>query len=41
VQFTAMRTDQLIGMKWQANGAGVDAAAEPFQFCISDIYFTP
>jgi hypothetical protein len=41
VQFTALRTDQLIGMKWQANGAGVDAGAEPFQFCISDIYFTP
>jgi hypothetical protein len=42
-----IKLDQLIGMKWQANGptvAGVgggDAAAESFRFCISDIYFTP
>jgi hypothetical protein len=39
--FTALKTDQLIGMKWQANGAGPDAAIESFRFCISDIYFTP
>jgi hypothetical protein len=37
-----MKPDQLIGMKWQANGvADPDAAAESFRFCISDIYFTP
>lgn len=40
-QFGAQRTDQLIGMKWQANGQGPDAATESFYFCISDIYFTP
>jgi hypothetical protein len=39
--FSALRTDQLVGMKWQVNGSGPDAAAEPFRFCISDIYFTP
>jgi hypothetical protein len=38
---TAIKTNQLIGMKWQANGTGVDAAADVFNFCISDIYFTP
>ncbi len=37
----SIRKDQLIGMKWQANGAGVDAAIDSFNFCISDIYFTP
>jgi hypothetical protein len=40
--FQAIKTSQLIGMKWQTNGAGPgDADAEPFDFCISDIYFTP
>ncbi len=37
----ALRSDALIGMKWQANGGGFDASVEPFGFCISDIYFTP
>jgi hypothetical protein len=37
-----LRTNALIGMKWQANGAGTDGgASEPFNFCISNIYFTP
>jgi len=37
-----LRTNALIGMKWQANGAGPDAStSEPFNFCISNIYFTP
>jgi hypothetical protein len=40
-QFSALQTDQLIGMKWQVNGAGLDAAIESFYFCISDIYFIP
>jgi hypothetical protein len=40
-QFPALKPDQLIGMKWQVNGAGADAAIESFYFCISDIYFTP
>jgi hypothetical protein len=40
-QYNALKTNQLIGMKWQVNGPGPDASAEPFQFCISDIYFTP
>jgi hypothetical protein len=40
--FQAIKTNQLIGMKWQTNGAGPgDADAESFNFCISDIYFTP
>jgi hypothetical protein len=39
--FSALRTGQLIGMKWQVNGGGVDASIETFNFCISDIYFTP
>ncbi|HSY24144.1 MAG TPA: hypothetical protein VK841_18585 [Polyangiaceae bacterium] len=34
-------SNQLIGMKWQVNGDGSDASIVPFQFCISDIYFTP
>ena len=38
--FPTLKTSQLIGMKWQANGGGVDAAAEAFHFCISDIDFT-
>jgi hypothetical protein len=38
---TAIKTNQLIGMKWQANGSGADAAADVFNLCISDIYFTP
>ena len=38
---SSIKTTQLIGMKWQANGAGVDAAVESFNFCISNIYFTP
>ncbi|MDP8999202.1 MAG: hypothetical protein M3O46_03725, partial [Myxococcota bacterium] len=42
VQFTGgLKPDQLIGMKWQANGVGGDAATQSFRFCISDIYFTP
>jgi hypothetical protein len=41
-QFGALRTNALIGMKWQANGPGPDAGStDPFDFCISDIYFTP
>ncbi|HXN33427.1 MAG TPA: hypothetical protein VN894_16275 [Polyangiaceae bacterium] len=40
-QFPVIKQDQLIGMKWQANGSGADAAAESFNFCISEIYFTP
>jgi hypothetical protein len=40
-RYTAIKKDQLIGMKWQVNGPGPDAAAESFNFCISDIYFTP
>jgi hypothetical protein len=44
-QFGALRTDQLIGMKWQANGPGaVDGggpSGDSFKFCISNIYFTP
>jgi hypothetical protein len=40
--FSALMTSQLIGMKWQVNNlAGLDAASESFNFCISDIYFTP
>jgi hypothetical protein len=40
--FSSIKTNQLIGMKWQANGAGADAAAvDSFNFCISTIYFTP
>jgi hypothetical protein len=40
--FSAINTSGLIGMKWQANGnPDLDAAAESFNFCISDIYFTP
>jgi hypothetical protein len=40
--FLSLKTNQLIGMKWQANGPGVDASASAsFNFCISDIYFTP
>ncbi len=38
---TGIKDNQLIGMKWQANGDGADAAADSFNFCISDIYFTP
>ena len=41
VQFKSLKADRLIGMKWQVNGAGADAATESFYFCISDIYFTP
>jgi hypothetical protein len=41
-QFAAIKQNQLIGMKWQANGAGVEASTlDSFNFCISDIYFTP
>jgi hypothetical protein len=37
-----LRTNALIGMKWQANGAGPDGGnSEYFNFCISNIYFTP
>jgi len=37
-----LRTNALIGMKWQANGTEPDGgASEPFNFCISNIYFTP
>jgi hypothetical protein len=32
--YSALKTDQLIGMKWQVNGGAVDAASESFQFCI-------
>jgi len=39
--FGALKTNQLIGMKWQVNGPGPDAADETFNFCISNIYFTP
>ena len=39
--FDAILSNQLIGMKWQVNGNGADASITPFQFCISDIYFTP
>jgi hypothetical protein len=38
---TGIKRDQLIGMKWQVNGSGVEASSESFKFCISDIYFTP
>jgi hypothetical protein len=31
--FTAIKTDQLIGMKWQANGPGLDAATESCELC--------
>jgi len=42
MQFTAINQKQLIGMKWQANNsAGADAGLESFNFCISNIYFTP
>ncbi len=41
-QFAAIKQGQLIGMKWQANGAGPDASTlDSFNFCLSDIYFTP
>jgi len=40
-QFAALKTNALIGMKWQANGGGQDAGYESFTFCISDLYFTP
>ena len=40
-QYTSFKTDQLLGMKWQVNGAGVDAALDSFRFCLSNIYFTP
>jgi hypothetical protein len=40
-QFPLIKQNQLIGMKWQANGPGADAAATSFNFCVSDIYFTP
>jgi hypothetical protein len=38
-----LKTNQLIGMKWQANGPPVDSGLGPlsFNFCVSDIYFTP
>lgn len=40
--FAAIKQSQLIGMKWQANGAGPDASTlDSFNFCLSDIYFTP
>jgi len=40
--FAAIKQGQLIGMKWQANGEGPDASAlDSFNFCLSDIYFTP
>jgi hypothetical protein len=39
--FSAIMSNQLIGMKWQVNGNGEDAGITPFNFCISDIYFTP
>ena len=40
-QYTAFKNDQILGMKWQVNGGGVDAALDSFRFCISNIYFTP
>ena len=39
--FGMILSNQLIGMKWQVNGNGSDASIVPFEFCISDIYFTP
>ncbi len=38
-----LKTDQLIAMKWQANGPDPDSGISdlPVNFCISDIYFTP
>ena len=40
--FDAIMQNGLIGMKWQVNNpGGVEASIEPFNFCISNIYFTP
>jgi hypothetical protein len=38
-----LKTNQLIAMKWQANGPAADSGISelPFDFCISNIYFTP
>jgi hypothetical protein len=40
--FTAIRQNAIIGMKWQVINAGNnDGSHDPFNFCISNIYFTP
>lgn len=42
-QYTSLKTDQLIAMKWQANGPVADSGVSdlPYNFCVSNIYFTP